>query len=315
MFGTDLPNIATGLGHRTKYGSVVLSPGARVAAYVRSTGAQSDDDPMLATNLVPTLSAGLARCRSGFNDVVFVLPGHSESVTDGTTMLTNLVAGTRIIGLGYGSNRPVFRWTTTASQWAITKADVQFTNLRLLLEGAVVVKGIVTTAASTAILNCEINTGTTASTNLATIGVEFGTAADNFLFQQNYVHGIAGCTSTSVIKVAGVSDGGMILDNKIMAATATAATIGVVDITAAATGLDIGRNIFQNRLASSQVGLSVTGAVACTGVVYNNYVAVEAGTPVSDSFLVNAASLLRFFENYGTDTKNTSGLLAPAVVT
>jgi len=76
MFGTDLPNIATGLGHRTKYGSVILSPGARVAAYVRSTGAQSDDDPMLNANLVTTLSAGLARCRSGFNDVVFVLPGH-----------------------------------------------------------------------------------------------------------------------------------------------------------------------------------------------------------------------------------------------
>lgn len=290
-----------------------MDPGARVAAYVRSTGAVSDEDPVVAANLVPTLAAGLARCRAGKNDVVFVLPGHTENVT--TTTLTGLVAGTRVIGCGIGTNRPNFRWTATTSQWALNKADCSFSNLVLRLEGAVVVKAIVCTAANNAILNCDIDTGSVASTNLATIGIELGAGADNFRLEGNFIHSVADSGSTSVIKVAGVCDGAMILSNKIMAAVATAATIGVVDITAAATNLEIGDNLFQNKLASSQVGLSVTGAVACTGVVYDNFVATEAGTPVSDSFLLNAASLLRFFDNKGTDTKNVSGLLAPTVVT
>lgn len=313
-YGTDLPLVSTGVGFRSNFGPIVLDPGARVAAYVRSTGAVSDEDPVIANNLVATLAEGLARCRAGKNDVVFVLPGHTENVS-GTTMTSGLKAGTRVIGCGIGTNRPNFRWTTTTAQWVLDDADCSFSNLILRIEGAVVVKGIVCTAANCAILNCDIDTGTVASTNLATIGVEIGAGATNFKFQGNYVHSVADSGSTSVIKVAGVCDGATIVNNKIMAATATAATIGVIDITAAATNLDIGDNLLQNKLASSQVGLSVTGAVACTGVVYDNFVATEAGTPVSDSFLVNAASLLRFFDNKGSDTKNTSGLLAPAVVT
>ena len=313
-YGTELPLVSTGVGFRSNFGPVTLAPGARVAAYVRSTGGASDDDPVISNNLVPTLAAGLARCRAGKNDVVFVLAGHTENVT-GATMLDNLVAGTRVIGCGVGTNRPNFRWTATTAQWVLNDADCSFSNLILRLEGAVVVKGIVCTAAENAILGCDIDTGTVASTNLATIGIEIGAGATNFKLAGNYIHSVADSGSTNVVKVAGVCDGASIVGNKIMAATATAATIGVIDITAAATGLDIGDNLLQNRLASSQVGLSVTGAVACTGVVYDNFVATEAGTPVSDSFLVNAASLLRFFDNKGSDTKNTSGLLAPAVVT
>lgn len=313
-YGTDLPLVSNGVGFRTNFGPVVLEPGSRVVAYVRSTGAQSDEDPVVAQKLVLTLAAGLARCRAGMNDVVFVLPGHTENVT-GATMLDNLVAGTRVIGCGVGTNRPNFRWTATTAQWKLDNADCSFSNLVLRLEGAVVVKAIVATAANCALLNCDIDTGTVASTNLATIGIEIGAGADNFKLAGNYIHSVADSGSTSVVKVAGVCSGASITGNKIMAATATAASIGVVDITAAATNLDIGDNLLQNKLASSQVGLSVTGAVACTGVVYDNFVATEAGTPVSDSFLLNAASLLRFFDNKGTDTKNVSGLLAPTVVT
>ncbi len=313
-YGTDLPLVSTGVGFRSKFGPVVLDPGVRIAAYVSSVAPPSDVDSVIANNTVTTLAAGLARCRAGKNDVVFILPGHTENVSD-ATMLNNLVAGTRVIGCGVGSNRPNFRWTATTSQWVMNDADCSFSNLILRLEGAVVVKAIVCTAASNAILNCDIDTGTVASTNLATIGVEIGAGANNFQLAGCYIHSVADSGSTNVVKVAGAADGVSIVNNKIMAAVATAATIGVIDITAAATNMDIGDNILQNTLAASQVGLSVTGAVACTGVVYDNFVATFAGTPVSDSFLLNAASLLRFFDNKGTDTKNVSGLLAPTVVT
>lgn len=311
MFGPNLPMFVTGPGYNTRFGPIVMEPGSRVAAYVRSTGAQSDEDAIVATNLVATLADGLSRCRSGFNDVVFVLPGHTENVT--STTLANLKPGTRVIGCGRGSNRPNFRWTATSSQFVMNDADCVFANLILRMEGAVVVKAVAVTAADCAIINCDIDVGSTASTNLATIGIELGAGADRFEFRNNYVHSIAGATPTQVLVVAGVCDGAIISDNKIMAAT-SAVTKGVIDVTAAATGLEIRRNILQNRVASSETVMSV-GAVACTGVVAENFGATEAGTPVSDIFEFNAASLLRCFQNFGTDTKNTSGLLSPAVVT
>ena len=309
-FGPSLPNFTTGVGYNTKFGPVVMEPGSRVAAYVRSTGAVSDEDPIVATNLVTTLGAGLARCRSGKNDVVFVLPGHTENVT--STTLANLVPGTRVIGCGRGSNRPNFRWTATTSQFVMNDADCVFMNCIFRCEGAVVVKAFAVTAADCAIIGCDIDVGSTAATNLSTIGLSIEAGADRFLFANNYVHGIAGATPTTVIVVSGAADGVTIVDNKVYAATSVV-SVGLINITAAALNMEIARNVLQNKVASSETCISA-GAVAATGTVSYNLCASEAGTPVSDLIELNAASLLRLFENYGTDTKNTSGLLTPAVV-
>src|SRR6478735_310820 len=109
-FSPDLPQVSSGAGMKTPFGITLLPPGSRIAAYVRSTGAQAGDDPFTNANLVTTLAAGVARARAGLGDTVVVMPGHNESVTD-ATMLTGLVAGTRIVGFGRGGNMPVFRWT------------------------------------------------------------------------------------------------------------------------------------------------------------------------------------------------------------
>lgn len=310
MLGPSLPNVTNGVGFNTKFGPIVLEPGAQVAAYVRSTGAVSDEDPVVASKLVPTLNAGLAMCRAGKNDVVFVLPGHVENIT--ATTNSSLVAGTRVIGCGRGSNRPQFTWSATTSQLVLNKNDVVFMNCIFKINGAVVVKGIAVTGADNAIIGCDIDVGSVASTNLATIGIDIGAGADRFEFRNNYVHSIAGATPTQVIVISSTADGVTICDNKILAATSVVSK-GLIDVTGVCTGLEIGRNILQNRLASSETVLSV-GAVAATGVYYDNYGATEAGTPVSDIFEANAASLLRPFQNFGTDTKGASGLLSPAVV-
>src|SRR3954471_7705856 len=120
---TDPQGVYGDQGLRTQYG-IILPPGARVAAYVRSIGVQSGDDAFLASNLVTTLAAGLARVRPNLGDYVVVLPGHVESVADATTFSGALVAGTKIIGVGKGSNAPTFNWTATAAQWLVNKADV-----------------------------------------------------------------------------------------------------------------------------------------------------------------------------------------------
>lgn len=292
------------------YGSITFDPSANVVAYVRATQLANQSSEVQ-SKWVADIASGLARCRSGRNDVVVLMQGHTENITAAT--FASHVAGTRIVGLGRGSNRPNLRWTATTSQFAMNKADVILSNCILRMEGAVVAKAVVVTAADCAIVGCDIDMGSVASTNLSTIGIELGAGADRFELRNNYIHTIAGATPTQVIAIAGVSDGAVIMDNKIMAATSAVAK-GVIDITAAATGLEIAKNVLQNRLANSETCIS-SSAVAATGVYYENYGATEAGTPVSDIFEMNAATLLRPFQNFGTDTKGASGLLSPAVVT
>src|SRR5215213_11748520 len=117
----DLP-FATGMqGLRTEQG-VLVPFGSRVH-YVCSAGFRDGDDPALYGKIIPTLATALTYCRANRNDTIVLLPGHSESV-DSATWLANMVAGTRIIGVGIGSNMPTFRWTAVAATWAISVANV-----------------------------------------------------------------------------------------------------------------------------------------------------------------------------------------------
>ncbi len=310
----DLPMVAAGAGMKTPFGIALLPPGARVAAYVRSTGLQSGDDQFTAQNLVPTLAAGLARVRSGLGDTVVVLPGHSESVTD-ATMMDNLVPGTRIMGFGRGSNMPTFRWTATAAQWALNDADVTIQGLRLRLEGVNgVVKAILVTAADVGIYGCDIEVASGAS-NKATIALEVGAGATRFDFTGNVVRGTATHNVTNGINIVSAVDGVKIADNEmIFAATATN---GQINVAAAATNLKILRNVAQNTVTQAAlVYFVVLANVISTGIIADNRIAVDSsGAVASQGFALGAASLVRFAENYVSDEALKTGTLVPGAGT
>ena len=306
----DLINIGQASGFRTQYGGFTLDPSSEVRAYVRATQ-PTDLTPDIAAKWCPDIPTALARCRSGRNDAVIVLPGHTENVT--STTLANLVPGTRLIGAGRGSNRPNLRWTATTSQFVMNDADVVISNFILRMEGAVVVKAVAVTAADCGIYNCDIDVGSTASTNLATIGISVEAGADRFEMRNNYIHGIAGATPTTVVAISGICDGATICDNKIYAATSVA-TVGVIHVSAAATNLEICRNLLWNKLAAGTACFSATG-VASTGVLADNYGRCETDTTQANVFSLTANCLLSPFQNFATDKPISSGLLSPVVVT
>lgn len=309
----DLPQFA-GAGMKTPFGIALLPPGSRIAAYVRSTGLQSGDDQYIAAQLVPTLSAGLARARSGLGDTVVVLPGHSESVTD-ATMLTNLVAGTRIVGFGRGSNMPVFRWTATAAQWPIAVADVIVSGLRLRLEGANgIVKAILVTAADVGFYGNDIEVASGAALK-ATIALEVGAGASRFELIGNVVRGTATHNVTNGINIVAAVDRVRIEDNEFQ--FAATALNGQINVAAAATNLCIARNIAQNTVTQAALVYFVTlGNVVSTGIISDNRVAVDStGAVASQGFALGASSLVRFSENYVSDEALKTGTLVPGAGT
>lgn len=313
-YGPDVPLIQVGYGLRTPFG-LILPPGGRVAAYVRSTGAQDQDDTAIANNLVSTLSAGLARCRAGLGDTVVLLPGHSESVAD-NAMLTNLVAGTRIIGVGVGSNMPTFRWTATTSQWVLNKADVYISGLRLRLEGANgVVKALAITGADNIITGCDIETASGATAK-ATICIEIGAGAHRCVISGNVFRGTATHNATDGVLIAGAVSDASVSDND-MQFSATAGN-GLVRVSAAALSLRILRNQMANTMTSSTSCITV-GAVAATGNISDNRISVlatgaqTAGTTGID--VSAGTSLVRCFQNFICNDPRVSGILGPAADT
>jgi hypothetical protein len=311
-YGPDVPLVQFGYGLRTPFG-VLLPPGGRVAAFVRSTGYQDQDDPAIANNLVTTLAAGLARCRAGLMDTVVVLPGHSESVAD-ATMLDNLVNGCRILGVGHGSLMPTFRWTATGSQWVMDNTDTVIQGLRLRMEGANgVVKAIAITGADNAIYGCDIEVASGATAK-ATIGIEIGTGAARCQVIGNNFRGTATHNVTDGVLVAAVVANPRIEGNR-MVFSATAAN-GCIRVGAvAATEVSIADNLIANTHTASSAGIAF-GAAASTGLVANNFVSVLAdANPASGTGITfGAGCLVRAFQNFVADEPVRSGMLAPAVV-
>ena len=310
----QLPNYGLQAGMASPYG-ILLPPSQRVV-YVRSTGVQNTDNRDIAERLVTTLATALSYCRSGLADTVVCLPGHSESVTD-ATMLTNLVAGTKIIGVGHGSNRPVFRFTATAAQWAISVNDVIFANLYLRLEGANgVVKAIAVTGNDVVFYGNEIQVSSGAS-NKATIAIEVGTGAaggDRFVFDSNIMRGVVAGTVTNGLLISNAADGIRIVDNEFMFGATT--TNGNVNVAAAATNLRILRNYLFNQVAASTTCIRFAD-VAAEGIVANNLMNTLNNGVASAQGITFAGTtnpLVKCNQNFSCDEPQKSGALAPPVV-
>lgn len=309
----DAQQIASNAGLRTQYG-LILPPGARVAAYVRSTGVQSGDDAFLATNLVTTLAAGLARARSGMGDFVVCLPGHSESVLDGTTFSSALLAGTKIIGVGRGSNMPTFTFSALASCFAVNKADVMLAGLKFIVNAIPVASVVTITAADCAFYNNELAVGVF-GLGQATAVITVSNGADRADISGNIFRGNAGVTASDGILVTGVVDSIRITDNEMnFAATSTSGLIRIANV---ATNFRIQRNTIANTAALSVAGISF-GAFASFGVTSYNTIQVQSGgavTPGTTGITTGATMTGGFYQNFVSNDPRTSGIILPAVDT
>src|SRR3990167_1129294 len=84
-------------------------------------------------------------------DVVYVMPGHTEAIAAARTIIMD-IAGVKVVGLGWGSKRPTFTFTTVAG------ANIEINAIALWLENLLFVA---------------------AFTNGVTVGIDVLTASDD----------------------------------------------------------------------------------------------------------------------------------------
>lgn len=256
-----------------------VRPGGNVVAYVRSTGAQSGDDAFAASGLlVATIAAGVARCRPGLNDVVVVLPGHTETVT--TTLFTP-VAGAQIVGAGFpgATNAPNITLSATAATLAFSAANMTMVGMNINSATAAVVAAISVTAAGVTIANCFMSfTGALAAN--APINV---TGAANFTLVGNH---IVANTTDPVVEVTG----------------------------AGSTNLNISENLIRST-STGTVCISLADTAGISGFINRNMVKTAAASTIATIITAQSAAIIATVsvnENYGSDNVASSGVLSPA---
>lgn len=290
-----------------------LEPGSNAWWVLKSSARPTGMESTLDGKLLPTIKEAFSHCRSGQNDVIFVLPGHTETIDSAFTTTTNktLVAGTKIVGLGNSleSNAPLLTWNATGSTFAVDVADVTVANLAMTTSIDNVAEGFGVTGAGFKFLNNRVSVGLAGPLDF-TIFIDLEAASDRALIAGNTMYGVTG--AGSVITLSAAATGQKIAGNKITGVPTHVSTAGLINIAAACLDLSIEDNDLFATLANSTACI-LAADVAMTGTIRRNTYAIKAAGTATNGFVLAAggSQLLVHFENYVSDT-NVSGILSPA---
>jgi hypothetical protein len=265
-----------------------------------------------------SVAAALAECKSGRGDVIYVAPGHTETIT-ATSWTSALVAGVQIIGLGQGTTRPTFTFAVAGATVAVSVAGVTFRNCRFICDGTAattVTAGFTVTGEGCDFIDNYFHVGTSNTQKCATL---LTVSAANCRFINNVVIGDTAATLTTTIIALGTAttgaDGFVCTGNFIKAAAAATTTGVIKNITQSGTAtnsnIKIVGNYLHNLIASSTVCISFAGNAVTTGVVANNYCRTEVGGAggISPVTYAGTGVDLALFQNYCNNLANGNGAL------
>ena len=205
---------------------------------------------------------GLATASQG--DVIYVLPGHNESLTAGTSCVVDKI-GLSIIGLGRGANRPIFDYDNTAATIELDAASCRLSNVILRASVSATVVAINVDAH-----DCEIDN---VYFTYEDTGDEFITCIDVNAFDRCNIHDnvfeteTGAAQSTEAIHLVDTNE--VIIRNNIFRGTWSDAVI--FNETTLSARLMILDNVIYNSDNSVYNAID-TGTLSTTGIVANNYI-------------------------------------------
>lgn len=300
---------------------MVISPNGGQVLYVGTAAQQAalgQTGEAIASRSYTTVNAALNACVTGRGDYIYVLPGYTENIAaaDSWSNLGTKTAVT-VVGLGRGTNRPTFTWTTATSTILMDAANFRIQNCVMNMAGpsgttALTVAAPITVSAAGCALEDNHMVGSIDADQLATIPVTTTAAADNFEFKRNYCYGATAGEITSFLYLVG-ADYCQVHDNTIIAATSST-TVGVVRfITTASIGIDFRWNNFINmKAASIHVVTQMAGVL---GLVSDCGFGILDGATLAGWVPAGAGNGPEFFRCYTANLAGESGALTTPVST
>lgn len=274
--------------------------------YVSSAiAAQDGRSPATA---MPTLVAATAKASAG--DKIVVLEGHTETIAAATVLTA--VAGLKIIGLGRGSRRPTFTFSTAnTATYSVAVDDVSFTNCLFIANFLSIAAPItLTTAKNFGVFGCEFRC-TSTILNFLNIVKSTGAAntVDGLTFVDNIVKNLGVTSNNTTILSANDIDRLTFCRNFLNWAVQNNVAMGIVMTAGVLTNLDCGENRGYRPNTSTTGGSLINmGGTTSSGWVYRNF--VQTLTTTSDA--LTAGSLgLGFFENRVSGVVGLTGFTIP----
>lgn len=264
-----------------------------------------------------TLYYAVQQCRANKGDVIFVKPGHAESIANATTLLLS-TAGIAIVGLGLGSARPTLTFTTaTTANIPVTAANVSIQNFLFKANFLDIASVFTATGTNTptdfTIERCEFRDGSSVL-NFLSVFTDNATAnsCDGFAFLKNKVISLGTTAATTAIIMTNAAHSRVeLMDNFL--------NMAVLNNTAALLAggannllqLQIARNVIVRPNTDTATGglILTSSSTGCTGMVYDNYV---KSLDVAGMLVAPTGTKLGFTNNLMSGTADTSGILIPA---
>jgi len=279
----------------------------------------SNSNPGTFTKPWSTLDFAVSQCQAGSGDIIYILPGHAETISSASILALD-VAGVAIVGLGSGSTRPTFTFTTAnTANIPVTAANISIQNCLFVANFLAVASVFTATGTSTptdfCIQNCEFR-DTSAILNFLSImsGNATANSIDGFSFVGNTVSSLSVTAATTAIKVSAAVDRMTIKGNygnwAILADTAAMLAAGANSIT----NFNFSYNILSRPNTTSTVGNMIsTSGTAWTGqCAYNAIWNLDNSAGV----WIDTGTKLGFNQNFSpiTGAADKSGLINPAAV-
>lgn len=259
---------------------------------------RSGDGVVTVAAVYNTIDDAIGACTASQGDVIYVMVGHTETVT---AAITCDIAGVSIIGLKSGNARPVITPNGAIDAMTVTAASVSISGLEFAAPETTSQTADINIAAA----RCSVSDTLHISSKTSKIKVDTITitsAGDYFVLDGVRIFSTVETTCTSAVSVEGACTRGEIRNCYFAGEWATAALMDE----ATATLLYIHHNVFKN----------VTAAVACVTFTTGNSTGVFADNRVSGRHTTIATNIVEgtgmdFFETYVVEEAALNGLLHP----
>jgi hypothetical protein len=282
-----------------------LSAGGRF--FVSSVTGLSGNDGLSFSSPKATLAQAIALCTANKGDVIYLMPGHAESLSGAAALNIN-VAGVSIVGLGNGSLRPTFTWHTTDAVVTISANNVLVQNIFTAVDIDEVVSMFLVTGTNCTLERVDFGA---LGTSAQAIQWLLTTAAADFLTIKNSLHRqlTAAGSAQKWIQLVGTFLT-RIVDNTFQIVANASTSSQLIAGTTAVVYCEISRNniLWIGATITTVVNLVTTS----TGIICDNRCGSGTSVATAAAFTGDACFM---FNNLWADTAAASGLLAPVVDT
>ena len=277
----------------------------------------SDGNPGTFNAPFGTLEYAVSRCTANRGDIIFIKPGHAETISSATALAFD-IAGVAIVGLGAGTKRPTFTLGTAATTTIAVSADnISISNCRFIGNFlSITACFTVAAAAYFTIDNCSFTDTSAILGFLSAVKTTVSTNSDFLQISNCFIKSDATTKAVAPIVVLNTMTGLTLADNVVVQTVAQNnvsqfLSHAALVMTAA---LITGNKIYSvNTDSATGAFLVTTSATTGSGIIQGN---VVRGLDVAGALMITAAAVqYGLFNNLYIGDVGFSGFVLPAIGT